>query len=406
MYRRSTSLVLLSALMFVAGSLMAPAAWALDPTDPALVGVWLFDEGEGDETKDEINDNTGFLNFEDDFEWETDGRFGGAIAAFGGGAIDVEESDSIASIEEGLTVAAWFRIDAGSDTGVRKNGAFLLEDQSGAEPIPEGFSFRVWTDQGITPGFYGSTELEQERWYHIAGTYDSDSGLVEMYIDGEPESENGDVLDAGGAVWEPEWGGLVSPGSPLQLKYGPEAYNGAIDEVAIFSRALSGDEIKELMLGFPWQGGGGDTGDYNGDGVLDAADADLQSAEMKKPEADQDLATFDHNDDKVVNVDDRLIWVKDLRKTWVGDSNNDGEFNSSDLVAVFGEGLYETGNMAGWAAGDWDGDMLFNSTDLVFAFTDGGYELGPQPEGGAVPEPTSLVLLLLGGLMMLVKRRK
>ena len=34
--------------------------------------------------------------------------------------------------------------------------------------------------------------------------------------------------------------------------------------------------------------------------------------------------------------------------TYYGDANLDGEFNSSDLVAVFAEGLYETGQPGGW----------------------------------------------------------
>ena len=42
----------------------------------------------------------------------------------------------------------------------------------------------------------------------------------------------------------------------------------------------------------------------------------------------------------------------------------------------------------------WDGDMAFGSGDLVFAFSDGGYEQGPLV--AAVPEPSSLVLVLLG----------
>ena len=145
---------------------------------------------------------------------------------------------------------------------------------------------------------------------------------------------------------------------------------------------------------------GGDLpGDYNSDGVLDAMDINLQSDEMKKDQADQDLATFDHNGDNVVDFTDRSIWVKDLRRTWIGDSNLDNEFNSGDLVAVFAAGRYETGEMANWEQGDWNGDMLFNSTDLVAAFSDGGYEQGPQPAAlAAIPEPTSWVMLILGGL--------
>ena len=137
MFRTSVPFVFVCVSMFIATLALAPMAWALEPDDPALVGVWLFDETEGDEAADEINDNVGILNFEDDFEWD-EGKSDGAITAFGGGAIDVEESDSIATISEALTVAAWFRVDADSDTGVRKQGAFLLEDQSAGEPVPDG----------------------------------------------------------------------------------------------------------------------------------------------------------------------------------------------------------------------------------------------------------------------------
>ena len=151
-------------------------------------------------------------------------------------------------------------------------------------------------------------------------------------------------------------------------------------------------------------------GDYDENGVLDGTDIDLQAAEMKKPAAEQDLEKFDHNNDGVIDVGtpdvpgDRLIWVKDLRMTSVGDSNLDDVFDSGDLVLVFSEGKYDTGEMATWAQGDWSGDMLFESGDLVLAFQDGGYVVGAAP---AVPEPSSLVLALLSiaGLVSVVRRR-
>ena len=74
--------------------------------------------------------------------------------------------------------------------------------------------------------------------------------------------------------------------------------------------------------------------------------------------------------------------------TYVGDSNLDGEFNSSDFVVVFTAGKYESGEAATYAEGDWNGDMLFNSSDFVAAFGQGGYERGPKP--AAVPEPSSM----------------
>ena len=216
-------------------------SWSLEEDDEAIVGVWLF-EGDVKDASGNGNDGKIVGNFK--FE---NGKFGKAVVAGGGGSIDVQDSKSLQSVSEELTVAAWFRVDADSDTGVRKNGAYLLEDQSGGEPIPDGFSFRVWTANGITPGFYGKTELEQGKWHHVAGTYD---GLnVEMYVDGEPESKKG-ALDSAKADWKPEWGGKVAAGQVLQLKFGPESFTGGIDEIVILSRALEGDEIAQLLNGW------------------------------------------------------------------------------------------------------------------------------------------------------------
>lgn len=232
-----TKLFLTIAFVFIFASLNT---YALMPDDPSIVGVWLLD---GDVTDASGNGNDGTMT--DDFTWDT-GKFGQAVIAAGGGAIDVQPSDSLDSVADGLTIAAWFRIDADSDTGIRRQNAYLLEDQSATEPIPNGFSLRIWTDQGLSPGFYSTTELEQGQWYHIAGTYDGEN--VMMYINGEPETE---ALDDGGNPWEPKWSGKVGvPGDTLQLKYGSESLTGGIDEIVLANRAFSQDEIKALMNGF------------------------------------------------------------------------------------------------------------------------------------------------------------
>ena len=83
------------------------------------------------------------------------------------------------------------------------------------------------------------------------------------------------------------------------------------------------------------------------------------------------VATLDENGDGAVNLADRVIWVETHANTWVGDANLDGEFNSSDFVAAFTAGKYETGEMATWGEGDWDGNQVFDSSDFVAAFTSG-----------------------------------
>ena len=62
----------------------------------------------------------------------------------------------------------------------------------------------------------------------------------------------------------------------------------------------------------------------------------------------------------------------------VGDSDHDGAFGTGDLVQVFQEGKFETGEEATFEQGDWNGDGFFDSSDLVHAFRNGGFDQ-PQP---------------------------
>lgn len=101
-----------------------------------------------------------------------------------------------------------------------------------------------------------------------------------------------------------------------------------------------------------------------------------------------------------MDQDDRIRWVKDHLKTAFGDSNLDGQFNSSDLVRVFIAGEYEDDIDvdSGWAEGDWDGDGDFTSSDLVFVFREGEYEAASKPDTPTVPEPASGLLDLIARL--------
>jgi len=171
-------------------------------------------------------------------------------------------------------------------------------------------------------------------------------------------------------------------------------YAGLMDDIGVWDEALSADAIAVLA-------GGGVDGDFDLSGVLDAADIDALSAEVV---AGTNKAAFDLNGDALVNVTDRDVWVRDLKNTYYGDADLNGEFNSGDFVAVFTAGEYEdaTASNSGWADGDWNGDADFNSGDFVAAFSAGGYELGPRAsvlgDVSQVPEPAVSTLLFAAGL--------
>ena len=64
-----------------------------------------------------------------------------------------------------------------------------------------------------------------------------------------------------------------------------------------------------------------------------------------------------------------------FRQRVVGDANDDGVFDSSDLVLVFQSGEYEDGDRENstFSEGDWNGDLEFTTADLVLAFQVGNF---------------------------------
>ena len=152
-------------------------------------------------------------------------------------------------------------------------------------------------------------------------------------------------------------------------------------------------------------GGGGSPYDFNNDGMVDVADIDLMLGEVK---TGTNSGNFDLNNDNLVNTADIDALLADGFNSYIGDSNLDGEFNSSDMVVVFTAGEYEdtVAMNSSWVEGDWDGDGDFTSGDLVFAFTIGGYEQGPRAAVASVPEPASVMGLLTGMVALLIARRR
>ncbi|MCA9215725.1 MAG: spondin domain-containing protein [Planctomycetales bacterium] len=145
-------------------------------------------------------------------------------------------------------------------------------------------------------------------------------------------------------------------------------------------------------------------GDFNETGTLDAADIDALGAAIRNGLSD---ARFDLNNDDAVTAADRNVLVNELLNTYAGDSNLDGEFNSSDLTKIFQASQYEDGisGNSSWETGDWNGDEEFETSDLVYAFAEGGYERGRRAAVG-VPEPSSFVTALLAMLLLLVRARR
>ena len=337
----------------------------------AILGEVELVEGVAGEAAEFVGSDDDFVDFgiEDEFDPETDD----------------------------FSVSVWFDADpAGPAEFVVSKG----------NPFSGGVGWSIWMENGnVHARGQQNDATNDDRFgmfepgvgpglHHVVLVLDRQDDVVQGYLDGEL------MLQPGGGGAQSD---RLVPGSEIfvdtPLLVGRRSTDGApltgwVDDLQIYDQALSETEVAflfdnpgtALVLNKP--------GDYNNDGSVDVLDIDLQAQAMKDP--NPNLTIFDENGNLVVETADRQVWVKEHANTWYGDSDFDREFNSGDLVKVFAGGTYETGKMAGWAAGDWDGNMLFDSSDLVIAFTDGGYENGPPPAVAAVPEPSSLLIVVLG----------
>jgi hypothetical protein len=114
----------------------------------------------------------------------------------------------------------------------------LIFDEGGIAPGRVSLSLNtgIWQDVAIS-----TTVLQENVWYHIAGTYDG--GAARIYVNGILENS----VEKSGLVL-PSTGGAIKIGqeSAVEDPEGAEFFNGLIDEVELYSRALSAEEIAAL----------------------------------------------------------------------------------------------------------------------------------------------------------------
>ena len=356
-----------------------------------------------DELAKDVSGNDLFTELDDTggVQWLEDEERGGVVEFPGStnGFISVELPDQLPG--DSFTIAFWAYRDPllAGGTGGDNDGLFQVQLDpffpSTTTKVVGGWVHktsqalwgRVRQEDGTQLNLdQGSYTMDDEVWVHLA--YRGDGDAFEIVVNGE--SGVGPMLFYDGTLEEHD---AIFVG-----RQGAETWGGRLDDFRVYSRALSDEEIQELMGGIRPP-----LGDFNRNGVLDAEDIDLLSVEVR---AGLHPKNFDLDNDSLVNEEDRRVWVEDLKYTYFGDANLDLEFNSGDMVQVFAKGKYEAAEDAGWEDGDWNGDGRFGSGDMVTAFVAGGYEQGKRPAVAHVPEPAAFIVLAVGLLGITACRRR
>jgi len=223
------------AMLLAASSGCSPSSNQSAPAAD-LVGSWSFGEGAGEKAYDTSPyGNTATLNR---VGWGT-GRVGTALAFDGGNdsIVSVPLAASLRRTAEAITVAAWTYRDAEHNVAVVSHGyPALFFGFHGPR-----FKWQVTLQSGRQRACYAEEKYVAGlgRWIHIAASYDG--WAVRLYADGREICRK----------WA--WGPLAMPETPFTIGGYLDGsgrivdeMSGRIDEVRIYSRALSAAEIRQL----------------------------------------------------------------------------------------------------------------------------------------------------------------
>ncbi len=217
----------------------------------SMVGYWKFDEGTATSTIDSSgNGNTGTLI---GGTW-TSGKVGGALSFNGtmGQYVDAGDPAPL-QLAGSFTISAWINPSAfpGTDDNPildkRDNGpacsfALNVTRDNGSEQV---YVQAATPGNACTPSAYmgqryTTATIAAGQWYHVAGVFNAASQTLDIYLNG---LINDGILS--GTIPS----SLYNSTGPLQVAqriYDANYFQGSIDDVRLYSRALTAAEVLAL----------------------------------------------------------------------------------------------------------------------------------------------------------------
>jgi hypothetical protein len=203
-----------------------------------LVAEFAFEEGEGRK----LVDTSGFKQRARGahVEWVKGHSGWGLRFADAGSAVRVSCRQSL-NLDQAITLEAWVLPGPSSDESriiIAKNDEYLLRLDKATEGGRVSFFVQVGSP-AVTwePRVSSEGPLTPGVWHHVAGTWDG--RRLRLYVDGEPQGETDRT-------------GYPNP-NPYPVMVGnfeyPSchggAFGGVIDEVRIYRRALSAEQVRK-----------------------------------------------------------------------------------------------------------------------------------------------------------------
>jgi hypothetical protein len=232
--RRRANVCLRHAVL--AGAFLTLPVWAASPYSPPTAGLvgWWRGDGNANDSADSHNGTllgTGF----------TTGLYGQAFATGSGKRVFISD-DPAFQLTGSLTIGAWVKPSAPGFSIL-----FRGDNRAGFDPWQlGGDDLGNWglavTDASDTAAQLFAP-LPMNQWSQITGTLDDATGDMRVYVNGVLAAEMFTTIRAFGPL-DPTRNPGVSIGNTTDFDF---PFTGAIDEVVLYSRALSPTEVASLV---------------------------------------------------------------------------------------------------------------------------------------------------------------
>jgi hypothetical protein len=216
------------------------------PTPPGMVSWWMANGNANDLVGGNHGTLVGGVTY-------TNGLYGQAFRFDGvDGRVNVADSDSL-KITPSLTMEAWINIAAFPFHPQNFFGAAMVvfrgDDRGGLDPyylaIYETRKIAFVINAASNEGVIIEAPISGNRWVHVAGTLDDATGLMRLYVDGAVVAETNTNLRPL-ADLDPGANPGLGIGNSQPNSFFRFPFNGLIDNVRLYSRALSQAEIQSI----------------------------------------------------------------------------------------------------------------------------------------------------------------
>ncbi|WP_113923014.1 LamG-like jellyroll fold domain-containing protein [Cognataquiflexum aquatile] len=211
---------------------------SIPPIGSGLAGHWKLDEGSGNTLIDHSgNGNNAVLKRTNEVSWVAGIEGLGLVLPATVDRFAIAPHSSSLNITEAITISAWIRPN---QSGNRK-----VLSKSG----PDGYEFGINSGGKVEFRFNGNSSGNTYRlesitsyptngttWMHIAATFNGTTSRI--YINGQLDSS---------ASYAPVAIGANTVGLQIGAYLGIHRWNGALDDIRLYGRALSGSEILNLI---------------------------------------------------------------------------------------------------------------------------------------------------------------